>query len=78
VKLWCDNIWAKYLLANPVFHSRTKHIEVDYHFVRDRVSRKLLEIDFVSSKDQVFDGFTKALPTRQLEVFKYNLNLPSG
>lgn len=74
-KLWCDNIGAKYLSANPVFHARTKHIEVDYHFVRERVARKLLEIDFVSSKDQVADGFTKALPTRQLENFKHNLNL---
>jgi hypothetical protein len=59
-KLWCDNIGAKYLPANLVFYARTKHNEVDYHFVRERVSRKLLEIDFVSSKDQVDDGFTNA------------------
>jgi hypothetical protein len=32
--LWCDNLRAIYLFANPVFHTRTKHIEVDYHFVR--------------------------------------------
>jgi hypothetical protein len=62
-KLWCDNIGAKYLSANPIFHARTKHIEVDYHFVRERVTRKLLEIDFVPSRDQVVDGFTKALST---------------
>jgi hypothetical protein len=74
--LWC--VGAHYLLANHVFHACTKHIEVDYHFVKERVSRKLLEIDFVSSKDQVVDGFTNALPTHQLEVFKYNLNLASG
>ena len=40
-KLWCDNLGAKYLFANPVFHARTKHIEVDYHFVRERVTQKI-------------------------------------
>lgn len=74
-KLWCDNLGAKYLSANPVFHARTKHIEVDFHFVRERVARKLLEIAYISTKDQVADGFTKALPVRQLEMFKSNLNL---
>jgi hypothetical protein len=73
-RLWCDNIGAKYL-SNLVFHARTKHIEVYYHFVRERVSRKLLEVDFVSSKDQVGDGFTKPLPVWKLEYFKHNLNL---
>jgi hypothetical protein len=48
-KLWCDNIGVKYLSSNPVFHARTKHIEVYYHFVRERVPRKLLEIDSVPS-----------------------------
>jgi hypothetical protein len=74
-KLWCDNLGAKYLSANPVFHARIKHIEVDYYFVRERVLQKLLEIDFVSSQDQVADGFTKALSVRLLENFKVNLNL---
>jgi hypothetical protein len=74
-RLWCDNMGAKYLSSNPVFHARTKHIEVDYHFVRERVSRNLLKIDFVPTGDQVADGFTKALSVRQLENFKYNLNL---
>jgi hypothetical protein len=74
-KLWCDNIGAKYLSANLVFHARTKHIEVDYHFVRERVAIKLLDIAYVSTKDQVANGFTKPLPVRQLEMFKNNLNL---
>jgi hypothetical protein len=74
-KLWCDNIGAKYLSVNPVFHARTKHNEVDYHLVRERVSRKLLEIDFVSSRDQVGDGFTTPLHVQQLENFKIDLNL---
>jgi hypothetical protein len=69
---------ATYLSANPIFHARTKHIEIDFHFVRERVAKKLLEIRFIPSQDQVADGFTKALPTRQFEAFKYNLNLRKG
>jgi hypothetical protein len=74
-KLWCDNVGAKYLSANPAFHARTKRIEVDYHFVRERVSRRLLKIDFVPSCNQVADGFTKPLSVQQLQNVKDNLNL---
>jgi histone deacetylase 1/2 len=74
-RLWCDNHRATYLSANPVFHDRTKHIEVDFHFVRERVAQGLLQIRFVSTNDQVADGFTKSIPVRELERFRYNLNL---
>ena len=73
--LWCDNLGATYLSANPVFHAKTKHIEIDFHFVRERVASKLLDIRFIHSQDQIADGFTKALPIRSFENFKYNLNL---
>jgi hypothetical protein len=48
---------------------------VDYHFIRERIAKKLLQIEFVSTGDQIADGFTKALPVRQMENFKHNLNL---
>ena len=73
--LWCDNLGATYLSANLVFHARTKHIEIDFHFVKERVANKLLDIRFIHSQDQIADGFTKALPIRSFETFRYNLNL---
>lgn len=73
--LWCDNLGAVYLSVNPVFHSSTKHIEVDFHFVRERVALKALEVRFVSSSDQVTDIFTKSLPQEPFERLSYNLNL---
>jgi histone deacetylase 1/2 len=73
--LWCDNLDATYLSANPVFHARTQHIEIDFYFVRERVSNKQLHVRFISSKDQVANGFTKALPFHQLHKFRRNLNL---
>jgi histone deacetylase 1/2 len=76
--LWCDNIGAKYLSANPVFHARTKHIEIDFHFVRERVAQKLLEIRFINSADQLADGFTKPLVANKVNVFRNNLNLVAG
>jgi hypothetical protein len=60
-RVWCDNIGATYLTTNPVFHARMKYVEFDYHFVRECVANKLLEVQFISSGDQVVDGFTKPL-----------------
>jgi hypothetical protein len=73
--LWRDNLGATYLSANPVFHAKTKHIEVDYHFVKERVVKKQLRIQFISSDDQLGDGFTKTLPAAKLKKFRYNLNI---
>jgi hypothetical protein len=73
--LWCNNLGANYLSANPMFHARTKHIKMDYHFVRKRVARKQLVIHFISTNDQLADGFTNALPMVKLKKFQYNMNL---
>jgi hypothetical protein len=67
--LWCDNIGATYLAANPIFHRQSKHIEVDYHFVREHVASHQLDIRPISTKDQVADIMTKALPTTWFEKF---------
>jgi hypothetical protein len=50
-------------------------VEVDFHFVRDRVLQRRLDVRYISTKDQVADGFTKALTQQKLEEFKSNLNL---
>lgn len=56
--LWCDNISALALASNLVFHSRTKHIEVDYHFNREKVLNRDILLKFISTHDQVVDLFT--------------------
>jgi histone deacetylase 1/2 len=77
-QLWCDNIGATYLSANPVFHARTKHIEIDFHFVRERVAQKLLDICWIHTEDQIADGFTKPVVAAKINKFRSNLNLVAG
>lgn len=62
-KLWCDNLGVTFMCANPVFHARIKHVEIDYHFVRDKVASGELKVNFISRKDHLTDIFTKPLPT---------------
>jgi hypothetical protein len=60
--LWCNNFGATYLTANPIFHGRMKHVEVDYHFVHECVAMKQLDVRTISFKDRLADIMTKTLP----------------
>ena len=60
--VWCDNLATKSMAKNPVYHSRTKHIGVDVHFVREKVENGEVEIRYVPTAEQVADVFTKGLP----------------
>jgi len=59
--LWCDNLVTKSMVENPIFHSRTKHIEIDVHFVREKVENGDVDIRYVPTLHQVADIFTKGL-----------------
>lgn len=67
--LLCDNPSATYLSINTVLHSRTKHVDLDYHFVQDHVATKALNVAFVSSRDQLVDILTKPLSTAWFTLF---------
>uniref|UniRef100_A0A2N9G004 Reverse transcriptase Ty1/copia-type domain-containing protein n=1 Tax=Fagus sylvatica TaxID=28930 RepID=A0A2N9G004_FAGSY len=73
--LWCNIVSALAIASNPVFHARTKHIEVDFHFIRERVLRKDLVVKFVSTTDQLADIFTKSLPTQRFIDLCRNLTV---
>lgn len=59
--LLCDNLSAVCLSANPMFHKRTKHFEVDFHYVRERVAIKLLVVKHIPASLQIADVFTESL-----------------
>ncbi|GJR39883.1 putative RNA-directed DNA polymerase [Tanacetum coccineum] len=73
--LWCDNLGATYLSANPIFRVRTKHMEIDYHFVREKVTQGDLRVQHISTHNQIADIFTKPLPTPRFLFLIFKLQV---
>ena len=62
----CDNLSNIQLAKNPVFHAQTKHIEVHYHYIRERILASDINLQYVGTNEQVADIFTKALSLNKL------------
>jgi hypothetical protein len=73
--VYCDNVSAMYMTSNPVQHQRTNHIEIDLHFVCDRVALGEARVIHVPTSSQFADIFTKGLPTIVFEEFRSSLNI---
>ena len=75
--VYCDNVSAVYLSTNPVQHQRTKHIDIDIHFVRDKVATGQIRVLHVPSSLQYVDIFTKGLPNSLFTDFRDSLRVRS-
>jgi hypothetical protein len=76
--VYCDNVSAVYLSTNPVQHQRTKHVEIDLHFVRERVAAGDVRVLNVPTTLQFTDIFTKGLPSSVFLDFRSSLNICTG
>ncbi|XP_038997429.1 G-type lectin S-receptor-like serine/threonine-protein kinase LECRK1 [Hibiscus syriacus] len=75
--IWSDNSSVISMSANPIYHSKTKHVELDVYFVREKVAANKLKINYVPSSNQIVDGFTKALSKDYFHTFRQRLGVIS-
>lgn len=75
MKLYCDNKAAISIRQNPVQHDRTKHVEIDRHFIKEKIDCKDICIPFVPSSQQIADVFTKGLSRSSFEFLVSKLGM---
>ncbi|KAL9241610.1 hypothetical protein vseg_015702 [Gypsophila vaccaria] len=76
--IYCDNLSATHYSANPVFHSRMKHLALAFHFVRELVQNKMLRVQHISGDDQLADALTKPLPRVRFQLLLSKIGLSVG
>ena len=73
--IYQDNQGCIALAKNPVYHSRTKHIDIKFHFLREKVLEEVITLEYKPTEEMVADGFTKALPRDKHAKFLASLNM---
>jgi hypothetical protein len=77
IPIYCDNTSTISISKNPVMHSKTKHIPIKYHFLWEQVAEKNIRVEYVGTKEQVVDIFTKPLPWEAFEYLRQRLRVIS-
>ena len=73
--IWCDNLSIVQLATNPVLHARTKHVELDLYFVREKVLQKNVLVQHVPSIDQTIDVLTKPISSSKFPLLRNKLKV---
>ena len=75
VELYCDNQLAIKIAKNPIFHGRTKHVEVNYHFIRKKVLQGHIEFKYIKTEDQITNIFIKRPGVSKFEHFRRKFSM---
>ena len=75
IPILCDNTSAINISKNPIMHSKTKHIPIKFHFLREQVTEKNIKLEYVETKEQIADIFTKPLPRETFEYLRQKLGV---
>lgn len=76
--IFCDNLSATHYSANPVFHSRMKHLVIDFHYVREKVQKRTLRVTHIFGDNQLADALTKPLPRSRFQHLFSKIGLTSA